>query len=118
VQRWTREEGAWGTWDGMRQRLRFTLRIFGQLLFTALALLTLILVVLLTLVGFPVAILAVTFLALAAASMLWTQAATDWLAAVQTFGWTLLAVTSLSGGVIFVRRVFVRRGKATLRGAR
>jgi hypothetical protein len=61
--------------------------------------------------------LAITFLALAAARMLWPHAATDWLAAVQAFGWTLLAVASLSGGVIYVRRVLARQGNAAPGGA-
>jgi hypothetical protein len=97
------------------------LRALGQLLATALggllALLVVIPFLLLVLVGLPVSILAITFLALAAASMLWPHAATDWLAAVQAFGWMLLAVASLSGGVIYVRRVLARQGKATTGGA-
>jgi len=74
----------------MRQRLLLTLRALRQVLATALggllALLVVVLFLLLMLVELPIALLAITFMALAAASMLWPNAVTDWLAAVQAFG--------------------------------
>ncbi len=68
---------------------------------------------LLMLVGPPV----IAILALALASTRWAHGASDWLAAMQAFSWTLTAVMVLSVDVLFVRRVFFRRVKASPRRA-